>query len=210
MIYGTNMTRLTSNPQILWKNTLPFVYWDNFFSEDDLQAIEKYCELTAVENSKIVSSNDTVVSQSIRSSEVRLHYVNEDNHWLFDKLLTIAELVNDRFYRFDLLGFDHFQYTEYNVPGAMYDYHADMVFGVDVPADLEICRKLSFSLILSDTSEYQGGDFKIKLSSEPSNILEQKRGRVIAFPSYILHKVSPIISGNRKSIVFWAVGPKFK
>lgn len=204
------MTKLTSNPQRLWKNTLPFVYWDDFFSEGDLQNIEKYCESIAVENSKIVSSSDTIEFQSMRRSEVKLHRANENNRWLFDKFLTIAELINDNFYRFDLLGFDHFQYTKYDGPGAMYDYHADIVFGEHIPEGLDMCRKLSFSLILSDTDEYQGGDFKIKLSAKPSEILEQKRGRVIAFPSYILHKVSPIISGNRRSVVFWAVGPKFK
>jgi PKHD-type hydroxylase len=204
------MTRLSSNPQLLWKSTLPFVYWDNFFSESDLQNIERYYGLAGVEKSKIVSSNTTEISDSIRNSEIKLHYVNKDNEWLFDKLLIVAGLINDRFYRFDLLGFDHFQYTEYNGPGTMYDYHTDMVFGENVPVGLEICRKLSFSLILSDTHEYQGGDFEIKLTSRPSDKLEQKRGRIIAFPSYILHKVTPIISGSRRSIVFWAVGPKFK
>lgn len=203
------MTKLSSNPQLHWKNTLPFVYWDDFFPEGDLQIIEKQCRSQGVEKSKIVSSSNTVITQSVRSSEVKFHYVNNDNIWLFDKLLTVAELINDSFFRFDLLGFDHFQYTEYNAQGAMYDYHADMIFGDDVPIDLQICRKLSFSLILSDITEYQGGDFKIKLSAE-SYKLEQKRGRVIAFPSYVLHKVSPITGGNRRSIVFWAVGPKFK
>jgi PKHD-type hydroxylase len=204
------MTRLSSNPQLLWKSTLPFVYWDNFFSESDLQNIERYYGSVGVEKSKIVSSNNVEISNSIRNSEIKLHYINKDNEWLFDKLLTVAELINDSFYRFDLLGFDHFQYTEYNDPGAMYDYHTDMVFGSDVPLGMELCRKLSFSLILSDTHEYQGGDFEIKLTSRSSDKLEQKRGRIIAFPSYILHKVTPIISGSRRSIVFWAVGPKFK
>jgi PKHD-type hydroxylase len=74
---------------------------------------------------------------------------------------------------------------------------------------MEVPRKLSFSLILSDSSEYEGGDFEILHGSFPDK-LEQKRGRILAFPSYIVHRVTPIISGSRRSIVFWALGPKFK
>lgn len=204
------MPKLSSNPQLLWKNTLPFVYWDNFFSESDLQSIEKYSKLAGVEESKIVSCNNTEVFQSVRNSKIKLHHANRDNEWLFNKLLTVAELINDNFYRFDLLGFDHFQYTEYNCVGAMYDYHTDMIFGGNIPEGMELCRKLSFSIILSNSDEYQGGDFEIKLTSHSADKLEQKRGRVIAFPSYVLHKITPIVSGNRRSIVFWALGPKFK
>ena len=204
------MSRLNSNPQMLWKCTQPFVYWDNFFSESDLQNIELYCKSVGTENSKIASTEDGEVNESIRNSEVKLHYVNRDNEWLFDKLLTVAGLINDNFYRFDLLGFDHFQYTEYNGLGTKYDYHTDMLFGNNLPPGMEMSRKLSFSLILSDTSEFQGGDFEIQLGSRTSDKLEQKRGRILAFPSYILHRVTPIVSGSRKSIVFWAVGPKFK
>lgn len=204
------MSKLSLNPQLLWKNTLPFVYWDNFFSESDLQNIEQYCLSHGVEKSKIISSDNTLISKDVRNSEIKLHYANHNNEWLFFKLLKVAELINDNFYRFDLLGFDHFQYTEYNGPGTMYDYHTDMIFGENIPLGHEICRKLSFSLILSDPHEYQGGDFEITLTSRSADKVEQKRGRVIAFPSYLLHRVTPLISGSRRSIVFWAVGPKFK
>ena len=204
------MTKLSSNPQMLWKSNLPFVYWDNFFSEHELQEIERYCKSNGVEKSKIVTSNENLFDDTIRNSEIKLHYINKNNEWIFNKFLTLAELINDNFYRFDLLGFDHFQYTEYNGVGTKYDYHTDMIFGTDIPQGMEICRKLSFSLLLSDSTEYQGGDFEIKLTSRDSDKLEQKRGRTIAFPSYILHKITPITSGCRRSIVFWAVGPKFK
>lgn len=204
------MSKLTSHPHILWNTTLPFVYWDDFFPEGDLQKIEKYCKDSGVEKSTIVSDNDHKINETIRDSDIKFHYINPENEWIFNKLLNVAELINDNFYKFDLLGFNHFQYTEYNKPGATYDYHPDMLMGVNVPQGLELTRKLSFSLILSDTSEYQGGDFEMKLSSSPADKLEQKRGRIIAFPSYLMHRVSPIISGCRRSIVFWAVGPRFK
>jgi PKHD-type hydroxylase len=209
MIYGTNMTRLTSNPQMLWKCTQPFVYWDNFFSESDLQNIELYCKSVGTENAKIASSESGEVNESIRNSEVKLHYVNQDNEWLFDKLLTVAGLVNDNFYRFDLLGFDHFQYTEYNGAGTKYDYHTDMLFGNNIPHGMELCRKLSFSLILSEASEFEGGDFEINNGGEPK-ILPKQRGDLLAFPSYMLHRVTPVTTGTRYSLVGWINGKPFK
>jgi PKHD-type hydroxylase len=40
--------------------------------------------------------------------------------------------------------------------------------------------------------------------------IEQKKGRLIIFPSYLLHKVTPIKSGTRRSLVTWVNGPHFK
>jgi septal ring factor EnvC (AmiA/AmiB activator) len=40
--------------------------------------------------------------------------------------------------------------------------------------------------------------------------LEQKKGRAWFFPSWVLHQVTPITRGVRKSAVLWAGGPAFK
>jgi PKHD-type hydroxylase len=36
------------------------------------------------------------------------------------------------------------------------------------------------------------------------------RGAIIAFPSFFLHRVTPIVSGVRKALVIWATGPAFR
>jgi PKHD-type hydroxylase len=36
------------------------------------------------------------------------------------------------------------------------------------------------------------------------------RGTLVAFPSYLLHRVTPITSGTRKSLVAWVSGPVFR
>jgi predicted 2-oxoglutarate/Fe(II)-dependent dioxygenase YbiX len=41
-------------------------------------------------------------------------------------------------------------------------------------------------------------------------IAEGARGTVIAFPSYVLHRVTPIESGVRKALVVWVAGPEFR
>lgn len=203
------MLRLTTNPYTLWKNTHSSIYWDNLFSETDLQKMDEYCKLHGTQQSQISTLSGVDIDNSVRNSEINIHSINTDNQWLFDRLLAVTGLINDTFFNYDLLGFDHFQYTEYNGAGTKYDYHTDMIFGTHNPVGMEVPRKLSFSLILSDSSEYEGGDFELLYARLPEKI-EQKRGRILAFPSYVVHRVTPIISGSRRSIVFWALGPKFK
>ena len=36
------------------------------------------------------------------------------------------------------------------------------------------------------------------------------KATLIAFPSYVLHRVTPIICGVRKAVVVWTTGPKFR
>jgi PKHD-type hydroxylase len=145
----------------------------------------------------------------LRDSLSSFVHARPDNQWIFNKLLNLTEVVNSEFYRYDLVGFNYIQYTVYNYLGANYDFHIDthLTFPTNDTDDLH--RKLSFSLILSDSGDYTGGDFEIKTGFNPV-VQEQKRGRVLAFPSWVLHRVTPIKTGARKSIVFWAKGPKFK
>jgi PKHD-type hydroxylase len=70
-------------------------------------------------------------------------------------------------------------------------------------------RKLSFTLVLSDTKTFKGGDLEFDTGG-PYVAAEQKRGRIIAFPSFVKHRVTPIKKGVRKSVVWWVLGPKFK
>ena len=70
-------------------------------------------------------------------------------------------------------------------------------------------RKLSFSVQLSDPDSYKGGDLLLKISNEPTSV-KRTRGAVIFFPSYILHEVTPVKQGVRKSLVGWVTGPRWK
>ena len=47
-------------------------------------------------------------------------------------------------------------------------------------------------------------------AGEGPYVAETRRGTIIAFPSYVLHRVSPTESGVRKSLVIWVSGPEFR
>ena len=66
-------------------------------------------------------------------------------------------------------------------------------------------------MCLSDPEkDFEGGKFEINVGNqnEPEKVI-MKRGRIIFFPSYLIHRVNPVTRGIRKSIVIWVIGPKF-
>ena len=109
---------------------------------------------------------------------------------------------NADFYQFKLTEItEQIQYTVYNAEDqGYYDWHIDMGPG-------KARRKLSLVCQLSDPSEYEGGELQINTG----NIIvpEKEKGTVILFPSYLLHRVTPVTKGTRRSLVLWIEGPAF-
>ena len=100
------------------------------------------------------------------------------------------------------------QYTEYGL-NEFYNYHLDSHV---VPTKNNRQRKVSVVVSLNNSSEYEGGQFKMML--DPNRVIEVKelkrKGTVIVFPSNIWHKVEPITKGKRYSLVGWCEGFDFK
>lgn len=207
-LQGLRAEALIEMPTIKDYITYPFITMDNIIDNSIVDLITRHCDQQG--------TNSSTLGHRIQNTEIRLcntkfHYINDHSDWIFDILEYIVNTVNDKYYQFDLIGFDRFQYTVYNQPGSHYTYHSDMAFGPVSVDELKPPRKLSFSLILSDNSEYLGGDFEVRSNDvNTPTVIPQQKGQVIAFPSYITHRVTPLISGVRKSIVVWALGPKFK
>ena len=191
--------------------TFPYVVANDIFDDEDIEDMIAYCDSIELDLATLGTGH---IDQHIRKSYAKMHYPNEDNAWIFEALISAANRVNDHFYNYDLYGFEKFQYTVYKGAGSHYSYHTDMLFGErPLPKDLITPRKLSFSLILSNQDEdFTGGNFEFLFDNMdvPVVALPQKKGTLIAFPSFMLHRVAPLLSGVRKSIVFWACGPKFK
>ena len=115
----------------------------------------------------------------------------------------VASSLNAEYFSFDLSGFhESLQLCNYYEEAqGEYKWHQD--FGGD------FCRKLSLVLQLSDPSEYEGGDLQIKTNAYEATMKKQ-RGLIIVFPSWTLHQVTPVVKGNRQSLVAWIAGPEFK
>jgi PKHD-type hydroxylase len=98
------------------------------------------------------------------------------------------------------------QFTEYP-KGGFYDWHMDLnAFGQNGEQPI---RKISMTCLLSDPSEFTGGDLMFSDSGkqEPFKL---KQGQAMFFASFMQHKVAPVKKGIRRSLVMWFGGPPFK
>ncbi len=190
--------------------THEFCYCDDAYSQQELETIQLYCNSLSKKQGEI--NGDTEAYDSFRISDISFFDRNNETNWFFVKTNSIITHLNNLYYGFNLNGYSSFQYTEYtDKDKGRYNYHMDMDFGFS-PNPQRISystRKLSFILFMSNKDEYEGGELKLMMSESDERVIEQKRGRIVVFPSFMLHKITPVTKGIRKSIVTWVEGPKF-
>jgi PKHD-type hydroxylase len=143
---------------------------------------------------------------TIRQTNISWLLPSKDTEFAYKKIMHTLGNLNQTEYKFQLTRFaDPLQYTVYDGgKGDHYTWHSD-----GYESNGKAYRKLSAILILSDPSEYEGGDLEVFIEVEPVRI-EPIRGRLIVFPSYLLHRVTPVTKGVRKTLVSWISGDSFK
>ena len=106
------------------------------------------------------------------------------------------------------------QFTKYKL-NQYYDWHMDSGSQpYDNPKDFNThgkIRKLSMTVSLVDGSEYEGGDFQVDFrnreENDPRTVKHVRpKGSVVIFPSFVWHRVTPVTSGQRYSLVCWSLG----
>jgi len=97
------------------------------------------------------------------------------------------------------------QLTKYEVDGH-YDWHEDQDFLA--PHNVPF-RKISVVAMLSDSSEFEGGEFEIK-HMDGTATLTLQQGDVVVMPSFLTHRVKPVTKGVRYSAVCWITGPRMQ
>jgi len=192
--------------------TYPYCYYDGAFTDQELDSMSEYFSQHEVDQAMVMSV-DRPLNESIRRSKVKFFFRDEYTFPIFDRLNNVIEENNDRFYNFILNGYDSFQYTEYHhEERGEYNFHVDTAIG-DRCGDAQFeTRKLSLVMCLNQPGvDFEGGQFCMTLGSEKNAFeVEMKRGRIILFPSFMLHRVAPVTKGIRKSLVVWVTGPKFR
>ena len=117
-----------------------------------------------------------------------------------------AKVNRDKF-QMDLDGFEPVQYTAYNL-NQHYDWHTDTHEGMESDAH----RKLSVVVFLTNPDEYEGGELELNLNGNPEDtkLLRPAAGTAVFFYSHVPHRVRPVTSGKRRTLVAWALGPKLR
>ena len=139
----------------------------------------------------------------VRRSQVAFLDV-ERYAWLYQRVWQAALELNRRYFNVEISGItERIQLARYDgADRGFYTWHTDF-------ADLAPRRKISISAQLSRPEDYEGGDLELLFRDAPHKA-DRSRGALIAFPSFALHRVTPVSAGTRWSLVTWISGPRWR
>jgi PKHD-type hydroxylase len=123
---------------------------------------------------------------------------SETTQWIFQAVAAAVAEANSTRWHYDLVPIERLQFTEYGF-GGHYAWHVDVGIGAN------ITRKLSFSVQLSQPSIYIGGKLQF-LRGRFKRAASSELGSITIFPSFMQHRVTPLLFGKRYSLVGWFHG----
>ena len=152
----------------------------------------------------------------------------ETSYWIGGWLWYYVSKMNRENFLYDIVDIDSgsLQYAHYG-EGQYYNWHQDSDLDTHHKPEInfssgdnraqeeiiqagEYIRKLSFTLQLSDPTDYSGGEVEFLDNSNKRFLAPKQKGTMIVFDSRTRHRVRKVKSGLRKSIVGWVVGPRWK
>ena len=152
------------------------------------------------------SIDNSAVQQNIRSAIIYDLLNDSENRWIYEKVLKSIVIANKIHFDFEISGIIHnLQLIEYNTNDKKYPGHYN--WHVDAGNGDPATRKISYVAQISDPSDYEGCELVVNNFGNEI-IANKERGSVHLFPSYMVHKVTPITKGKRFSLVIWVHGSR--
>lgn len=181
-----------------------YYFFEKGFSDEELDKI--YKDVAAIPFINAGTGPENNQDKTIRSSSVKWVPKNKEWGWLYDKMMAMIKEANDTIWNFNLYSvLDDIQYTEYHATNnGHYGWHQDIG-----PGALST-RKVSITVQLSDYDEYEGGDLEYWKGGQDIQKAPRGKGVVFIFPSYMMHRVTPVTKGVRRSFVLWVGGEHYK
>ncbi|MBY6186635.1 2OG-Fe(II) oxygenase [Marinobacter hydrocarbonoclasticus] len=144
-----------------------------------------------------------VDDNNIRRSKV--HWLDrQEFDWAYRRLWKVVQQLNASHFGFDIERFEgRLQVARYHQDNeGFYTWHMDN-------GKKTAGRKISVSVQLSAPQDYEGGDLEF-FYTNVNKPAPKERGSVVAFPSFVMHRVTPVQRGVRYSLVAWVVGPRWR
>ncbi|MBY6162509.1 2OG-Fe(II) oxygenase [Mameliella alba] len=144
-------------------------------------------------------------NESIRVA--RIVWLDEEGQagWIFRRVVDTVREVNRAHFGFSLTEFaERAQVALYEADaGGHFDWHSDIGHGPFAQK-----RKLTLVAQLSGAADYDGGLLELNANGQIDSA-GTKRGGATLFPSFVLHRVTPVTRGRRYSLTTWVHGPEF-
>ena len=146
-----------------------------------------------------------------------------DERWIYDIIQPFVHTANrNAGWNFEWDWSERAQFTQYK-KGMHYNWHRDST-AEPYPSSLGLMvgkiRKLTSVLVLSNPSEYKGGELEFQFQAEDPQFNKGRKikvanevapkGSIIVFPSFVWHRVKPVTKGVRYSMPTWHLGWPFK
>lgn len=201
-----NLINLTS----LDPTGYPYYYKDDLLTDEEIRFLINSVEINhnRFQEGRVGGGFDGGYVPEVRRSLISWLEPNDKSiEFYYSKILRAFKEINQEYFRYSLSGMEFTQFTKYvEDDESFYNWHKD-----EDPTGFknEPTRKLSGVLFLSDPSDYEGGELLICNSPENITTVEPKKGRMVFFPSFTIHKVNPVKKGVRYTAVNWARGPSF-
>ena len=180
--------------------------WKNIFNKKQIKKINSFI----LKNFHSVESPETGAHDSqgrpLKSSSVKIIYWKQVKH-LFSDLMDHINYANRAHFGYDLYpmsdvsGCNFNVYSEKNRGGYEWHYDESRSESSDI--------KLTIVVNLSD-GKYEGGQLEMFRNQSMMVTELDEPGSVVMFRSPLSHRVSPVTKGERKTLVFFMVGPSFK
>ena len=163
----------------------------DLFLAEELQQVKDYGDALSLSDGKV---KDDKVDYNIRDSRIAWIHPNTETQWLFSR----AVLVFKSSLPFSSL--QSMQYTVYDSKGSHYDWHRDIGSGDEI-----MKARINVAVLqLSDPGDYKGGVLQIKHEDQVIDVMKM-RGMTTTFPIQLEHKVTPVTSGVRKTLIMWGL-----
>ena len=178
----------------------PFASAAGFLADGDMdRLIAEHAELLA--EGRLAAGN---TDAQIRRSQITMLGQERKYDWLYQRIWDAAQECNRLFFCVDVVGVEaNIQLARYDSSNSgFYDWHTDF-------AGIRPLRKLSISIQLSRPEDYEGGNLELMYGPQP-RMLDRTRGAFLIFPSFMLHRVTPVTRGVRWSLVAWILGRRWR
>lgn len=178
-------------------------YWfENGFTKEEIDKIIENFPIDDIQRASTIGGD----TSQVRNSHVKWIPGVPEWEWVYEKMMDMAVEANKNTWNFNLHSAPELiQYTVYDSKEkGHYGAHQDIGPGI------MSLRKVSITVQLSHPDDYEGGELQITSGGEGWDTMPRGYGNVVVFPSYMMHRVTPVTKGIRRSLVLWVGGEHYK
>lgn len=179
------------------------VFLPDALSDAECDALRALVAARAMKDAGLVRG---ATAHDIRRAEIAWLDDIPEALWVMDRLMALVARANRESFGFDLTDFgESAQVARYGAERqGHFDWHCDIGAG-----NWAARRKLTVVVQLSDPQDHDGGALELRPDSNTVTAPRQ-RGLATLFPSFVLHRVTPVTAGTRWSLTLWSHGPAFR